>query len=141
MGVPEWAHAATYRIGEALVGFGEALEKSERPADLRGDDLKAYENVLTEQSVTFHDRGESVWTDLLERTSGSVADAWITRARGSLWARLGDRFLFEPERDFPVVEGAGPGHVRAPKAPRDTTPTSDRAGASRSTPVAGEGHE
>jgi TolA-binding protein len=141
MGVPEWAHAATYRIGEALVGFGEALEKSERPADLKGDDLKAYENVLTEQSVTFHDRGESVWTDLLERTSGSVADAWITRARGSLWARLGDRFLFEPERDFPVVEGTGPGHGRAPKAPRDSTLTSDRAGASRVTPVAGGGHE
>jgi hypothetical protein len=141
MGVPEWAHAATYRIGEALVGFGEALEKSERPADLKGDDLKAYENVLMEQSVTFRDRGETVWTDLLQRSSGTVADAWTTRARGSLWSRLGDRFLFEPERDFPVVEGGGPGHTRAARSPRDTTPTSERAGGSRTTPVAGEGHE
>jgi TolA-binding protein len=140
LGVPEWAHAATYRIGEALVGFAEALEKSERPADLAGDDLKAYENVLLEQGVTFRDRGESVWTDLLEKSNGSVADAWTSRARGSLWTRLGDRFLFQPERDFPVVEGAGPGHPHG-KAARDTTPTSARTGTAPGTPIATGGHE
>jgi hypothetical protein len=68
LGVAEWAHAATYRIGEALVGFGEALEKSERPADLTGDDLRAYENVLLEQAMTFHTQGESVWSELLAST-------------------------------------------------------------------------
>src|SRR4029077_15912531 len=54
LGVPEWSHAAGFRIGQALVAFGSALENSERPADLTGDDLKAYENVLIEQSMTFH---------------------------------------------------------------------------------------
>ncbi|HEY6195423.1 MAG TPA: hypothetical protein VI504_10300, partial [Candidatus Eisenbacteria bacterium] len=140
VGSPEWAHAATFRIGEALVGFGEALEKSERPADLKEDDLKAYENVLLEQSVTFHDRGEAVWTELLQRSHDSVADAWITRARGSLWARLGDRFLFQPERDFPVVEADGPGHGRASKS-RESSPTSARSGGSPSTPLATGGHD
>lgn len=139
MGVPEWAHAATYRIGEALMGFGEALEKSERPADLSGDDLKAYENVLTEQAVTFRDRGEAVWTELLQRSQGSVADAWMSRARGALWARLGDRFLFEPESEFPVVEGGGPGHAR-PRPSRDTASTSSRTGGPQGTPTATEDH-
>jgi tetratricopeptide (TPR) repeat protein len=130
MGAPEWAHAATFRIGEALVGFGEALEQSERPADLTGDDLKAYDNVLLEQSLSFHDRGESVWTELLQRNPG-VADAWTTRARTALWGRLGDRFLFRAESDFPVVPGGGPGRAKAPRA--DAAPES-----LRTKPIAGE---
>src|SRR5262249_40238865 len=121
LGVPEWAHAATFRIGEALAGFGEALEKSERPRDLTGDDLVAYENVLVERSATFHDRGEAVWSDLIEHTRGDSADAWVGRARTSLWAHLGERFLFEPEPEFPVVESTGPGRTFVP-SPRDATP-------------------
>jgi hypothetical protein len=127
MGVQEWAHAATFRIGEALVGFGEALEKSERPADLTGDDLKAYDNVLLEQSVSFHDRGESVWTDLLQRNP-DIADAWTTRARVALWGRLGDRFLFKPEADYPVVQGHGPNRAKRTAA----------AESLKTKPVAGE---
>jgi outer membrane protein assembly factor BamD (BamD/ComL family) len=112
-GVTEWAHAATYRIGEALMGFGEALEKSERPADLTGDDLAAYENVLLEQAMTFHDRGESVWSDLLQRTRGGSGDAWTARAQEALWSRLGQRFMFQAESEFPVIEARGPGRARA----------------------------
>jgi tetratricopeptide (TPR) repeat protein len=103
LGVAEWAHAATYRIGEALVGFGEALEKSERPADLTGDDLRAYENVLLEQAMTFHTQGESVWSELLASTRAVPPDAWTGRARTALWSRLGERFLFLAEGDFPVA--------------------------------------
>ena len=120
MGVPEWSHASGFRIGQALAGFGSALEASERPADLKGDDLKAYENVLIEQSMTFHERGETVWSDLLQRSQGGVADAWVTKTRQALWTRLGDRFLFEPDADFPVVEGKAPPHARSTKNGRDT---------------------
>lgn len=140
LGVPEWTHAATYRIGEALVGFGEALEKSERPKDLTGDDLLAYENVLLEQGQTFRGRGETVWSDLLDKSRGSVADAWTTRARGSLWAHLGERFLFQPESDFPVVEATGPGRARA-RGARDGTPASARTDSTQGTQAASEGHD
>ena len=139
VGEPVFAHAATYRIGEALVAFGEALEQSERPKDLTGDDLKAYQNVLFERAVTFHDRGEGVWTDLLEQSRGSLADAWTNKARGALWSKLGDRFLFHPEAEFPVVEGSGPGRARRTTA-RDTTATSD-AHPAPPRPVASEDHD
>ena len=119
VGVAEWAHGATFRIGEALVGFGEALENSERPADLTGDDLKAYENVLLEQAMTFHDRGESIWSDLLQRSRGNPPDAWTARAQSALWSRLGDRFLFIAEGEFPVTrESAPPPEPRDEGAPR-----------------------
>ena len=125
LGVPEWSHAAGFRIGQALAGFGSALESSERPADLTGDDLKAYENVLIEQSMTFHERGETVWSDLLQQSQGSVADAWVTRTRQALWSRLGDRFLFQPDVEFPVVEGKPPARARSARSSHDssTTPT------------------
>jgi len=122
MGVSEWAHAATFRIGQALVGFATALEKSERPADLTGDDLMAYENVLTEQSMPFHERGESVWSDLLKQSRGGPGDAWTARARESLWGSLADRFLFQPDVEFPVVGAGGPGRARANRSARDDAP-------------------
>ena len=131
MGVPEWSHAAGFRIGQALAAFGSALESSDRPADLTGDDLKAYENVLIEQSMTFHERGETVWSEMLEKSQGGLADAWITRTRQALWTRLGDRFLFQPDADFPVVEGRPPAHARPVRVTRDS--------ASAPTGVAAEG--
>ena len=112
LGAPEWSHAAAFRIGEALAGFGEALEQSQRPADLHGDDLLAYEDVLMRQAQVFFDRGEGVWSDLLRRQGrGTAADAWIEKAQTSLWKRLSRRFFYRPEMEFPLVE--------SPKAPRD----------------------
>jgi TolA-binding protein len=109
LGVAEWAHAAAFRIGEALVSFGEALEASERPADLSGDDLRAYDEVLLQQAQAFHDRGEGVWTDLLKQVQrGAADDPWVAQARTALWNRLGDRFYFRPEVEYPRIAGARP---------------------------------
>jgi tetratricopeptide (TPR) repeat protein len=115
LGVSEWAHASAFRIGEALVGFGEALEGSERPADLSGEDLSAYEDVLAEQGAAFYDRGEAVWSDLLRQKGQEVPeDPWLTRAREALWKRLAHRFFYRPEVEFPLVDGMAP--ERKPRA-------------------------
>ncbi|MEQ1834471.1 MAG: hypothetical protein ABL977_15605, partial [Candidatus Eisenbacteria bacterium] len=140
LAVPEWTHAASYRIGEALVAFGEALEKSERPKDLTGDDLLAYENVLFEQGQTFRSRGETVWTDLLEKSRGGVADTWTTQARGALWAHLGDRFLFQAESDFPVVDGKGPGRQPSRSA-RERAPVGGTSDTAQVNPTANQEHD
>ena len=51
-----------------------------------------------------------------------------TRARTALWGRLGDRVLFKPESDFPVVEGDGPGRTKVSNAaPGHAPPDSQRA--------------
>jgi hypothetical protein len=109
MGIPRFAHAATYRIGEALIRFGEALEGSERPADISGEDRLAYEDVLLEKSQAFYDRGEQVWEELLRQKGiDTDGDEWLTEARGALWKRLGQRFYFRPEVEFPVIDGKAP---------------------------------
>ena len=55
-GDAELAHAAAHRIGEAIIHLGDALLASERPADLAGDDLAAYDEVLREQAWGFATR-------------------------------------------------------------------------------------
>jgi TolA-binding protein len=121
-GIAEWANASAYRIGEALVGFGEALERSERPADLQGDDLAGYEDVIGQQAQAFYDRGEAVWTDLLrQKAKVNAEDPWIARAQHSLWQRLGGRFYYRPEVEFPLVAADVAPRIKVEKAKKDST--------------------
>jgi tetratricopeptide (TPR) repeat protein len=118
-GAPVWTRAATYRIGEALVGFGEALETSERPPDLTGDDLAAYDEVLAEEAWAFYDRGEEVWSELLRETQGADEDTggWIAKTRETLWPRLSQRFYYMPEVEYPILPA---GEQPVPVAPGKT---------------------
>jgi TolA-binding protein len=107
-GAPRWAHAATFRIGEALADFAAALDDSERPADLSGADLRGYEEVLAGRAAQFRERGEGVWGELVRTTRDAAADPWLAEARRALWGRLAERFLFLPEAEFPLVEAEAP---------------------------------
>jgi tetratricopeptide (TPR) repeat protein len=114
-GVNPFASASAYRIGEALVHFGDALRGSEGPAQLSADDLAAYRQVLEEQSWEFYDRGEEAWSELLKRAGSDPGDegGWIARTRSTLWPRLAQRFAFRPEAAYPLVsaQSAGDGGV------------------------------
>lgn len=128
-GVPEWSHAATCRIGEVLVEFGDALVRSEKPADLKGDDLAAYENVLIERAAVFQERAENVWTELLRQKSAAKADdEWLRRARAGLWQRLAGRFYFRPEAEFPLVEAREPERVKVDRADDEDSTDATRGG-------------
>lgn len=102
LGVAPWNRAAATRVGECLVGFGDALMESERPADLNGDDLLAYEEVLEEQSWEFFDRGEEAWAELIRQASESD-DEWVARAKQLLWPRVAQRFVHRPEVEYPLI--------------------------------------
>ena len=105
-GDPEYAHAAAYRIGEAVVHLGTALLASERPAGLSGDDLAAYDEVLREQSWTFTERGENAWAQLLrkaDRSSGRDPGGWRARPATDLWPRLARRYVQRPELEYPLA--------------------------------------
>ena len=96
-------------MGQLLIAFGDALDRSERPADLVGDDRIAYDEVIHRQSDAFAARGEAVWTDLLRQRGREAADeTWIRETQAALWQRLGARFHFRPEIDFPLVTADPP---------------------------------
>ena len=109
-GDAQYTRAAAHRVGQSLIEFGDALVASERPQDLSGDDLLAYDDVLSQQSWEFYDRGEDVWSDLLTQTRGEKDDpgGWIARTRDALWPRLGQKFLFQPSAQHPLVAAKPP---------------------------------
>ncbi len=109
-GVAEYTHASTYRIGQVLIEFGDALIASERPAGLSGDDLAAYDEVLDKQSWDFYDRGEDVWSEMLRQVGDAPDDpgGWVARTRDQLWPRLAQKFMYEPEVDYPLVAATPP---------------------------------
>ncbi len=109
-GIAEYTRAAAHRVGQSLIEFGEALVASERPKDLAGDDLLAYDDVLNQQSWEFYDRGEDVWSDLLTQTRSEKDDpgGWIARTRDALWPRLAQKFLFQPSAEHPLVMAKPP---------------------------------
>ena len=116
LGVAEWAHASAFRMGQALENFAESLERSDPPADLTGDDLRAYQGVLADRAREFSSRGQEVWTELLRRQpSDGSSDTWLEQARSALWQRFAYRFLFRPEVQFPLVSpddtGREPGTI------------------------------
>ncbi len=142
LGISEWAHASAFRIGEMLESFGKELEESERPADLSGDDLVAYEEVLRQEARGFYDRAEGVWTDLLTQQAGEPGEErldneWLARARTSLYGRLAARFLYRAEVEFPLVASPRP---EAPRAAQ-VRPAggADGAGAERELPAYARG--
>jgi hypothetical protein len=114
-GVTEYTRASAYRIGLALIGFGDALMQSERPAGLEADDLLAYEDVIEEQAWGFYDRGENVWSDMLRQVGETPDDPgqWVTHAREALWPRLAQRFMYRPEPDYPVLVAKPPADPEA----------------------------
>lgn len=115
----ERSRAAAHRIGEAIVHFSDALLSSERPADLTGDDLQAYQDVLADQAWVFQERGEAAWNDLLRQSRGAAADpgGWLERTREVLWPRLARRFLHRPEVEYPRLEAPpAPAPILAPVA-------------------------
>ncbi|MCP4573440.1 MAG: tetratricopeptide repeat protein [bacterium] len=119
-GIAEYTRAAAFRTGQAITHFGDALLASERPAELHGDDLLAYEEVLAEQSWPFYDRGEAAWTDLLRQTGSEQEDpgSWLAQTRRELWPRVAGRFLHLPEAEYPLVAAVQPAEPTADDAVR-----------------------
>jgi hypothetical protein len=94
----------------ARVGIPHGAEHSDPPADLAGDDLRAYQDVLAERARVFSSRGEELWADMLRKHPGDApSDPWLEQARAALWERLAGRFLFRPEVEFPLVRDDGGG--------------------------------
>ncbi|MCC6653304.1 MAG: tetratricopeptide repeat protein, partial [Candidatus Eisenbacteria bacterium] len=117
LAVPVWAHASAYRIGETLQEFASALEHSQAPPDLAGDDLLAYRDVLAEKARPFANRGQDVWAELLRQNPAAApADEWVARAREQLGQKLATRFYFQPEVEFPLLDAQSPNPSRAQRA-------------------------
>ena len=113
-GVLEYSRASAFRIGQVLIEFGDAILASERPSNLSGDDLEAYDGVLEEQCWAFYDRGEKVWSELLQQAAKASQDpgGWIAKTQQALWPRLAERFLYQPAGRLELSDQPGAAKVQ-----------------------------
>ena len=85
---------------------------------------------MHDRGSEFSARGEDVWSELLRKKATETRDdPWIARAREALWQRLGGRFRFRPEVDYPLVAAEAAGRKRAEHEGPDSRSGTARADA------------
>lgn len=69
--------AATYELGAVYQSFGKALMTSERPRNLKGEELEQYNLLLEEQALPFEDKAIAAYEANLKRVGQGLWDASI----------------------------------------------------------------
>jgi TolA-binding protein len=90
--IAEVTTEATYRIGEIYADFSKALMESERPRNLKGEELEQYELLLEEQAYPFEEQAIEVHETNLQRITSGSYDRWVKRSLKELAALLPVRY-------------------------------------------------
>jgi hypothetical protein len=127
--------AATYYMAEIYFNFSRSLLESERPTDLKPDELKAFEEALDEQAFPFEEKAIGVHEKNMEMLRGGVANKWTEKSLGRLAELMPGRYA-KPEMSIgflsaidtyayrapvPQVPAPASGAEKTPGAPAQTT--------------------
>lgn len=72
--------AATYELGAVYQAFAKALLQSERPKNLKADELEEYNGLLEEQSLPFEEKAIQAHEANLKRLGQGLWDANVARS-------------------------------------------------------------
>jgi tetratricopeptide (TPR) repeat protein len=84
--------AATFYIAETYFDLSRALATSDRPADLKGEDLSAYEMALEEQAFPLEEKAIDVHGKNLESLHAGVFNAWTEKSLARLAELMPGRY-------------------------------------------------
>jgi tetratricopeptide (TPR) repeat protein len=90
--IGEVTAAATYYMAETYFDFSRSLTESERPAELQGADLQAYESALDEQAFPFEEKAIEFHKKNLEMMRAGTFNAWIEKSLGRLATLVPGRY-------------------------------------------------
>lgn len=86
--ISEITTEATYKMGEMLEHFRDAILESERPGGLTSEQIEEYNFLLEEQAYPFEEKAVAAYEGNIRRTiETGIYDQWIKKSYGSL-ARL-----------------------------------------------------
>jgi outer membrane protein assembly factor BamD (BamD/ComL family) len=88
--------AATYYIAETYFDFSRSLAESERPTNLKAEELKEYESALDEQAFPFEEKAIGVHEKNIELLRSGVFNQWIEKSLGRLTTLMPGRYA-KPE--------------------------------------------
>jgi hypothetical protein len=108
--------AATFYMAETYLEFSRALIGSERPRDLGGSELAAYESALEEEAFPFEERAIAVHEKNLELTRAGVWNPWIERSLAKLALLVPGRYA-RSEASSGFLDSLDTYAYQAPRAP------------------------
>ncbi|HEX9426630.1 MAG TPA: tetratricopeptide repeat protein [Candidatus Polarisedimenticolia bacterium] len=82
--ISEMTAAATYYIAETYFDFSRALTESERPTDLKAEQVQEYEQALDEQAFPFEEKAIGLHEKNLEMLHAGVFNPWIEKSLARL---------------------------------------------------------
>lgn len=94
--------AATFYIAEIYYEFSVALLESERPTNLKDEELEQYELVIEEQAYPFEEKAISVHEKNMELLDVGIYNLWIDKSIEKLSVLLPARYA-KTEQDSAII--------------------------------------
>jgi tetratricopeptide (TPR) repeat protein len=91
-GLDEVTAAATYYMAESYSNFSRSLLESERPDDLKPEDLEEFQNNLDETAFPFEEKAINVHEKNIELLHGGVFNAWTEKSLSRLAELMPGRY-------------------------------------------------
>jgi tetratricopeptide (TPR) repeat protein len=93
--------AATFYMAETYFNFSRSLVESERPKDLKPDELEAFETALDEEAFPFEEKAIEVHEKNVELLQAGVLSEWTEKSLGRLAELMPGRYAKqEKSSDF-----------------------------------------
>src|SRR5215510_10590344 len=83
-GIDEVTAAATYYMAETYSNFSHSLLESERPNDLKPEDLEEFKNKLDEAAFPFEEKAIKVHEKNMELLHTGVFNPWTDKSLSKL---------------------------------------------------------
>src|SRR5688572_17298572 len=84
--------AATYYMAETYLNFSRSLVESERPNDLKPDELEEFEEALDEEAFPFEEKAIGVHEKNVELLQTGVLNEWTEKSLGKLTVLMPGRY-------------------------------------------------
>jgi tetratricopeptide (TPR) repeat protein len=91
-GIDEMTAAATYYMGETYSNFSRSLLESERPDDLKPEDLEEFKNKLDEVAFPFEEKAISVHEKNMELLRAGGFNSWTEKSLNRLTELMPGRY-------------------------------------------------
>lgn len=125
-GIDEMTAAATFYMAETYSNFSRSLLESERPSDLKPEDLEEFKNKLDEAAFPFEEKAIKVHEKNMELLHSGVFNSWTEKSLSRLTELMPGRYAkhetssgFLDAIDNQVQASPAP---QAPQVPKDATP-------------------
>src|SRR5437773_1298622 len=114
-GIDEMTAAATYYLAETYSNFSRSLLESERPDDLKPEDLEEFKNKLDEAAFPFEEKAIKVHEKNMELLHAGVFNSWTEKSLSRLTELMPGRYA-KHETSSGFLDAID-NHAEGPQAP------------------------